>query len=342
MRLLFYIIFALPLRTNHIIHPRFLFSRVRYFAMASERWTTKAQVDAALADLPSDAARVKALKDQINIYVKGFGWAEFKTPFSCHTDASIGSVAHLTAAVKDIIGHTARREPPPSAKLPTTRTAKIGVLGTLTPETQEMKERGWSSEQLRTQFDDIRQEMEDKLRAKNEARHDSHSLAQPAEAPTCDAALIGKNLEVLTQVQEEEDDEEGGSPVMRYYNQWLPATVVRVSDGSDTQADRAGRQRKVKPGWFLLSYDDGESIWTRLKEEDFNCARLGSWRLDLDAGLPPALMAGGGGAEVGQGEGEGEPCEGESEVEEEEGAFDDDEEEEYEEGEYDAGDSGDD
>ncbi len=36
-------------------------------------------------------------------------------------------------------------------------------------------------------------------------------------------------------------------------------------------------------GWFLVAYDDGESIWSRLTEDDFNCARVGSWRLDLDA-----------------------------------------------------------
>jgi hypothetical protein len=179
--------------------------------MATEfRWTTAAQVDAGLAELPSDAARVNALKDQINMYVKGFGWIEFKTPFSCKDDPTIGTVADLTKAVKGIIRDTARRELPTEPKLPTTRAAKVGILGTLTPDTVKLKEVGWSSEQLRTQFGDIRKEMEDKLRAKNEARHDPHSLAQPAEVPTCDATLIGKNLEVLTQVQEEEEEEGRG------------------------------------------------------------------------------------------------------------------------------------
>ena len=66
------------------------------------------------------------------------------------------------------------------------------------------------------------------------------------------------------------------------YKQWLPASVNAMSDGAVTQPDKAGRRRKVKEGWFLLEYDDGLVAWTHLVKEDFNCARMGSWRLDLD------------------------------------------------------------
>jgi hypothetical protein len=229
--------------------------------------------------------------------VKGFGWVEYKTPFSCHTDASIGTVAHLTAALKQIIHDTRGREPPSEAKLPTTRAAKVGILGTLTPDTLKMKEEGWSSEQLRTQFAQIKADMEVKRAAKDAERHDAHALRQPANAPACDASLIGTHVEVLVRLQEERDIEGGGFE-MRYYNQWLPATVVRVSDGSDKKAVAGGGQRKVKPGWFLLAYDDGESIWTRLTEGDFNCARIGSWRLDLDPVLAVGPEAGGDGAQA--------------------------------------------
>jgi len=87
----------------------------------------------------------------------------------------------------------------------------------------------------------------------------------------------------------------------------------------------------VKPGWFLLAYDDGESIWTRLTEGDFNCARIGSWRLDLDPILPVAPDADGG-AEAGP-SGGGEVSESESEYEEEEGGFESEEESDEEQGE---------
>ena len=41
--------------------------------MAKDLWSSPAQVDKGLHDLPSDAAKVKALKDQMNTFVKGFG-----------------------------------------------------------------------------------------------------------------------------------------------------------------------------------------------------------------------------------------------------------------------------
>ena len=112
-----------------------------------------------------------------------------------------------------------------------------------------------------------------------------------------------------------------GTTEERSYNQWLPGKIVRFSDGSsDTKADKAGRQRKVKPGWFLIAYDDGESIWTRLQEGDFNCARMGSWRLDLDAQISetPEPTAGAGAAA-------GEEEESESEYESDIGDVDNEE-----------------
>jgi hypothetical protein len=38
----------------------------------------------------------------------------------------------------------------------------------------------------------------------------------------------------------------------------------------------------VPKGYFYLSYDDGVETWEKLDAADFNCARKGSWRLDLD------------------------------------------------------------
>jgi len=32
----------------------------------------------------------------------------------------------------------------------------------------------------------------------------------------------------------------------------------------------------------MIAYDDGVETWEKLDADDFNCARKGSWRLDLD------------------------------------------------------------
>ena len=284
-----------------------------------ERWAA-ADVDANLAAIQTDAKKQQALKDQINIYVTGYGWVEFKTKFSCCTDLSIGTVEDLTRALRGIIRDTAGRQPPSEAKLPATRASKLSSLGTLTASTIAMKERGWSTEELRTKYEEIKADIEAKKATKDTERHDLHALEQPAESPACDETLIGASVEVLTRLTEEMDLPDGTTEE-RSYNQWLPGKIVRVSDGSsDTKADKAGRQRKVKPGWFLIAYDDGESIWTRLQEGDFNCARMGSWRLDLDAQISetPEPTAGAGAAA-------GEEEESESEYESDIGDVDNEE-----------------
>ncbi len=258
-------------------------------------WESPQQVDAELGELSSTSAKLQALKDQINIYVKGYGWVEFKTPFSCANDKSIGTVDNLTTALIRIIRDTRGRERPREAKLPATRSSKLGVLGTLTASARGLRENGWSTEDLRTKYAEVVAQMEAKRAAKDAASRDSHALAQPDESPVCDETLLGKLVEVMTRVGEERDLENGGVETV-FYNQWLPARITRVADGSDTKPDKQGHQRKVKKGWFLLAYDDGESIWTRLTEDDFNCARIGSWRLDLDP-TPEVGPVGEGGAE---------------------------------------------
>ena len=42
------------------------------------------------------------------------------------------------------------------------------------------------------------------------------------------------------------------------------------------KADKTERMIKVKADWYLLDYDDGQSIWTGLKEGQFNCFSQGS------------------------------------------------------------------
>ena len=84
-----------------------------------------------------------------------------------------------------------------------------------------------------------------------------------------------------------DEDKEYGSAKTKHYKQWLPATVAKVSGGhSDKKADTTGRVIKVKADWYLLDYDDDQSIWTGLKKGQFNCFSQGSWRLDLDEPPP--------------------------------------------------------
>ena len=96
-------------------------------------------------------------------------------------------------------------------------------------------------------------------------------------------------IEILEEIQEEQDiSKEGrserrlGGQQFTYYKQWLPATVVMISTGLEKKQGKKGRCMKVPPGQFFISFDDGENRWIPMKKDDFNCLRVGSWRLDLD------------------------------------------------------------
>ena len=52
------------------------------------------------------------LKEQINIVVIGFGWIEFKTPWSCATDKTVGSLRDLIAKVEAMIMKSGKRPKP--------------------------------------------------------------------------------------------------------------------------------------------------------------------------------------------------------------------------------------
>jgi hypothetical protein len=102
-------------------------------------------------------------------------------------------------------------------------------------------------------------------------------------------SLLGTHIEVLTEIELAHTDEKGdvvlddeGNEMMVYSKQWLPAEVMRFAEADDKKKSKSGSTIKVKPGCVLLDYDDGVSIWTRLRQEQFNCKAVGSWRLDLD------------------------------------------------------------
>ena len=84
-------------------------------------------------------------------------------------------------------------------------------------------------------------------------------------------------IEVLTQLQQTDEKDE-----LKFYNQWLAATVLQASTGEEKRPAKNGRMIAVPKGYFYLSYDDGVETWEKLDADDFNCARKGSWRLDLD------------------------------------------------------------
>jgi hypothetical protein len=135
--------------------------------------------------------------------------------------------------------------------------------------------------------------IQQKHQAKEREKRDGNALQQPDEPPALDATFVGEKIEILEEIQEELDNEEQDNmdvdrserrsgPRLTYYKQWLPATVVMISTGLEKKQGKKGRSTKVPPGQFFISFDDGENRWIPMKKDDFNCLRVGSWRLDLN------------------------------------------------------------
>jgi hypothetical protein len=156
----------------------------------------------------------------------------------------------------------------------------------------------------RKAFDDGDSFTREEMRAKNKAagtaaaaeksareqeRHDSNAHGQPETTPEVNEEFVGTCIEVLTEIEEVQVDEKGkevlddeGNEVMVYSKQWLPAEVMKLSTGGEKKKNKTGNMVKVQVGWVLLDYDDGASLWARLRPNQFNCTAVGSWRLDLD------------------------------------------------------------
>jgi len=166
---------------------------------------------------------------------------------------------------------------------------KVLMLGTLALPAKRFKaESLFSIEDLRARRGEFEAAEAIRLKKAERARYDEHSLEQPDEVKV-DAELIGRHVEVLTATQIPVVDAAGNDSMM-YGKKWLPAVINKISDGKDTKL--SANKNKIKAGWFFLEFDDGECLWTRLLESQFNCRALGSWRFDLDFLVVPAKAQG--------------------------------------------------
>jgi hypothetical protein len=129
-----------------------------------------------------------------------------------------------------------------------------------------------------------------KVAKKQRAQRDEHAVKQQAEAPQVDGSLAGKHIEHLVQLEVLEVDEETGEEEFKNSRQWLPAVVTKILGGTDIKLGAKGQKIKVKAGWCLLNYDDGESLRTRLLEGTFNNNAVGSLRLELNYAKDPAAL----------------------------------------------------
>ena len=262
-------------------------SRKKKLELAAKKWarasefygkkriTTAAELTKEFVGL-TESKKLVILKEQITIRVVGYGWTQFKTPWSV---AGVPvSVTSLRAKVEAMFLAEESLTKPDEAPVPEAATARLGSIGTLSTQALELaSESKFSSAELKVVATDIREAKKSEREAKAGAMHDSHAVKQPPDAPELS---IGLKIEVLGQYEMAAEDEGAESTWGKH---WFACEVVAQStgDGTHKKAGKGGTLRKVAKGWTLVKYeDDDEEEWLRL--QDFNCMVLSSWRLDLD------------------------------------------------------------
>jgi hypothetical protein len=252
---------------------------MKYYVPASgagnnRRITTKPKLEAALKSLAPNK-KIEVLKEQINIRVKGYGWDQFKAPWSSSADKTVGTYGDLYPKTLAMFAEekVQKLKPPPEPPVPDAATKKIKALGTLTAQAQVLKEKkSASAAELRTFVAAAAAAKEKEALDKQ----DENAHGQPSDAPAPSAKML---IEVFALVEEETDD-----GTTTDYKQWLAAQIIASADGSaDFKKGKGKAKRKVPVGWHLVQYtEDGAEEWLRLGESNFNTQAKGAWRLDLD------------------------------------------------------------
>eukprot|EP00966_Prymnesium_polylepis_P333741 7389166-Prymnesium_polylepis.1 len=181
--------------------------------------------------------------------VLGCGWSQYATRWSSKADQRIGTVAHLTALLGEIIVEEkararfeagSERGLPTEAAPPHHQARDLGQLGTADADATAIAQRStFDPQQLRAKA-----EAERKRRVEAGVA-DTVEMNQQHDAPAFDKGLVGKRLEVLWKYHEKLAD--GGQ---KAHLIWATGRVVRVADGLTDK--RSSRAKKILPAGALL------------------------------------------------------------------------------------------
>ena len=246
-----------------------------------QRARSKAAIKKALNDVNGrpkpEVQQLEWLRDQIEMRVLGCGWVQYATRWSSSKDSRIGTVAHLTALLEEIIDEEVSRARftagserglPTEAAPPQGEWRDSAQLGTLDADAKEVRGQArFSGEQLEAK---AQAEMRRRIEA---GIADDVEIRQPAEAPAFDQQLVGKRIEVLWRYWEDKPD---GSKVPHYI--WAPGTVTRVADGLTDK--RSSKARAILPG--------GAVLWAWEADPEFEEAAGEQWLVLLPSKWNPS------------------------------------------------------
>jgi hypothetical protein len=154
----------------------------------------------------SNTAKLKAVKIQIRIYKIGWELEDADVAFSSIADPYIGTLEHLTAALKTILTAVDKKLKPPDLETITVSPSPISSLppfGTLTVEVAKRREMNrWTKEQL---CEDVQQAKVLIAEKQDKESGDAEAHKQPEECPDM-TQLKSVFIDVLLEMQMPKDD----------------------------------------------------------------------------------------------------------------------------------------
>lgn len=236
---------------------------------------TAKDITTGLKSLKYKKDKLQALKDNIQIRYRGFGWENWKTQWS-HGGVQY-SIPELTKTLKELMKEEKKkkRSIPDKPKIPIPQRKDMPILGT------ESKQRG----KLDKTGIEVEDEFEQKSRnewKKREAEGFSsiHSKRQKKNAPAVDETLIGKRIEVLISFDINKESAETAQ-------RWCCGAVERICDGTWVIPGRARKCWKegeaVEVFWDAIPDADMPACRDRvaLNPNKWNKDDIDAWRMDL-------------------------------------------------------------
>ena len=146
--------------------------------------------------------------------VLGGGWTQYATRWSSNKDERIGTVAHLTTLLEEIVleeRSLARlKRLPKEAQPPHHQVKDLGQLGTADATAVAIASRAlFSAEELEAKAEALMQ------RRVEMGISDPVEGMQPDDAPEFDQALVGKRLEVLWKYHEKDSGKHAASHLVQ-------------------------------------------------------------------------------------------------------------------------------
>jgi hypothetical protein len=220
----------------------------------SERcWKTKRVARAQFGLLGSEAARLRAVKEQHLICTLGLGWMQAHHPWS--KNGKVYSATHLLANLCLVVIPLAKELTVPDdapVKLPTA--PDVCTLGTLSAIGEEME-----TKRLETISDFKQEGREERDRRENEGLGDRWGEKQSVAIPEINHKFIGFKIEMLFNYTHDE----GLS--------WCHGEVIAIKDA---------KKKTVLVKWAEEHVGEGEKSGTvqTLSDSKWNKSREGAWR----------------------------------------------------------------